>query len=185
MSLARDYIYASFAKSSQALAGLEKALHALGLLDQSMTKVTARARARAAKSKLDAQQRDHEKLVEDAVTAYYDADDQRTAALAALTASDDGRAAAVTTLVELNESPQRIAALVGLSTTKIRKLRRTPTVTTKTAKKTDTDKSEDTGAAGQDGPPDRARTAAAGSGTSPTTAEPENEPEPEAAALAS
>lgn len=30
----RDYIYASFAKSSQALAGLEKALHALGLLDQ-------------------------------------------------------------------------------------------------------------------------------------------------------
>lgn len=30
----RDYIYASFARSSQALAGLEKALHALGLLDQ-------------------------------------------------------------------------------------------------------------------------------------------------------
>lgn len=148
-------------------------------------KVSARERARAAKAKLDAQQRDHEKLVEDAVTAYYDADDQRTAALAALTAADDGRAAAVTTLVELNEAPQRIAALVGLSTTEIRKLRRTPTVATKTAKQTDTDKSEDAGAAAQDGAPDRARTAAVASAPSPTTAEPQSEPEPEAAALAS
>jgi len=31
---ARDYIYATFERSSQALAGLEKALFALGLLDQ-------------------------------------------------------------------------------------------------------------------------------------------------------
>ena len=31
---AREYIYGSFEKSSQALAGLEKALLALGLLDQ-------------------------------------------------------------------------------------------------------------------------------------------------------
>lgn len=30
----RDYIYASYAKSSQALAGLEKPLHALGLFDR-------------------------------------------------------------------------------------------------------------------------------------------------------
>jgi hypothetical protein len=32
--LPRDYIYGAFEKSSQALAGLEKALLALGLLDQ-------------------------------------------------------------------------------------------------------------------------------------------------------
>jgi hypothetical protein len=32
--IAREYIYGTFEKSSQALAGLEKALLALGLLDQ-------------------------------------------------------------------------------------------------------------------------------------------------------
>ncbi len=96
-------------------------------------KVSARERARAAKAKLDAEQRDHEKLVEDAVTAYYDAEDKRAAAAAALAAADTARAAAVKTLTDLNEPPKRIAALVGLSPVEIRKLRRTTTTTTTTA----------------------------------------------------
>jgi len=150
---------------------------------RSTTKVTARARARAAKAKLDAQQRDHERLVEDAVTAYYDADDQRTAALAALAAADNGRATAVTTLAELNETPQRIAVLVELSTTEIRKLRGS-TTGTKTKKKTDTDDAQDTGTAAQDAVPDRG-TASKGTPDKTAPVEPESEPAPDAAALAS
>ena len=145
-------------------------------------KVSARERARAAKAKLDAEQRDHGKRVEDAVTAYYDADDQRSAAVAALDTADHNRATAVKTLTDLNEPPKRIAALVGLSTAELRKLRRLLAGATTTAEE-DGDATEHLPAAAQGGIPGRG---SAGTSTPDTTppAEPEREPEPAAAALA-
>lgn len=89
------------------------------------TKLSARDRARAAKAKLDAAGRDHHKLVEDAVTGFYEADDAREAALAAIAAADAARGAAITTLSGLNESVTRIASLTCLDPSEVRKLKRT------------------------------------------------------------
>jgi len=113
----------------------------------STTKVTARERARAAKAVLDAERRDHEKSVEDATTTYYEAQDARDAAMAALEDADTVRGAAVQTLLDLGEPPARVAVLVGLSLAEVRKLRRT---TTTTADDNDNDKSPEQDAAATD-----------------------------------
>ncbi len=91
----------------------------------STTKVTARERARAAKAVLDAERRDHEKAVEDATTTYYEAEDARGAAIAALEDADTARGAAVQSLLDLGEPPARVAVLVGLTAAEVRKLKRT------------------------------------------------------------
>lgn len=91
----------------------------------STTKVTARERARAAKAVLDTERRDHEKAVEDATTTYYEAQDARDAAMAALEDADTARGVAVQALLELGEPPARVAVLVGLSAAEVRKLKRT------------------------------------------------------------
>lgn len=91
----------------------------------STTKLSARERARAAKAKLDADDRDHQKLIEDAVIAYYEAEDARQAAVDALASAETTRATAVHTLSALNESVTRIAGLTGLDTSEVRKLKRT------------------------------------------------------------
>jgi len=90
----------------------------------STTKVTARERARAAKAVLDAERRDHEKSVEDATTTYYEAEDARDAAVTALEDADTARGAAVQALLDLGEPPTRVAVLVGLTATEVRKLKR-------------------------------------------------------------
>ena len=90
----------------------------------STTKVTARERARAANAVLDAELRDHEKSVEDATTMYYEAEDARDAALAALEEADTARGAAVQALLDLGEPPAHVAVLVGLTATEVRKLKR-------------------------------------------------------------
>jgi DNA-directed RNA polymerase specialized sigma24 family protein len=91
----------------------------------STTKISARERARAAKARLDAEERDHQKLVEDAVVSYYEGEDARDAAHEALAAAETGRAAAVNALSELGESVTRIASLTGLDASEVRKLKRT------------------------------------------------------------
>ncbi len=111
----------------------------------STTKVTARERARAAKAVLDAECRDHEKSVEDATTTYYEAQDARDTAIAALEEADTARGAAVQSLLDLGEPPARIAVLVGLSVAEVRKLRRTTT-----ADDNDNDKSPEQDAAATD-----------------------------------
>jgi len=113
----------------------------------STTKVTARERARAAKAVLDAERRDHEKAVEDATTTYYEAQDARDTAIAALEEADTARGAAVQSLLDLGEPPARVAVLVGLSVAEVRKLRRT---TTTTADDNDNDKSPEQDAAATD-----------------------------------
>jgi DNA-directed RNA polymerase specialized sigma24 family protein len=91
----------------------------------STTKISARERARAAKARLDAEERDHQKLVEDAVVSYYEGEDARDAAHEALAAAETGRAAAVNAISELGESVTRIASLTGLDASEVRKLKRT------------------------------------------------------------
>ncbi len=97
----------------------------------STTRLSARERARAAKAKLDADERDHQKLVEDGVIAYYEAEDAREAAVDAMEAAETARAAAVNTLSELNESVTRIASLTGLDASEVRKLKRTASTSDK------------------------------------------------------
>lgn len=97
----------------------------------STTKISARDRARAAKAKLDADERDHQKLVEDGVIAYYEAEDAQEAAVDALAAAETARAAAVNTLSELSETVSRIAILTGLDASEVRKLKRTAGTTDK------------------------------------------------------
>ena len=99
----------------------------------STTKISARERARAARAKLDAEERDHQKLVEDAVVSYYEGEDARDAAHEALAAAENARAAAVNVLSELGESVTRIASLTGLDATEVRKLKRTASTTDKDA----------------------------------------------------
>jgi len=111
----------------------------------STTKVTARERARAAKAVLDAERRDHEKSVENATTTYYEAQDARDTAIAALEDADTARGAAVQSLLDLGEPPARVAVLVGLSVAEVRKLRRTTTTTAD-----DNDKSPEQDAAATD-----------------------------------
>jgi len=113
----------------------------------STTKVTARERARAAKAVLDAERRDHEKSVEDATTTYYEAQDARDTAMAALEDADTARGAAVQTLLDLREPPARVAVLVGLSVAEVRKLRRTTTTADDNDNDNDNDKSPEQGAA--------------------------------------
>ncbi len=109
---------------------LDRTIHdtpvrSMNMARTSTTKVTARERARAAKAVLDAERRDHEKAVEDATTTYYEAQDARDAAAAALKDADTARGSAVQALLDLGEPPARVAALVGLSAADVRKLKRT------------------------------------------------------------
>ncbi len=97
----------------------------------STTKISARERARTAKAKLDAEERDHHKLVEDAVVSYYEGEDARDAAHEALATAETARAAAVNALSELGESVTRIASLTGLDASEVRKLKRTATTPNK------------------------------------------------------
>ncbi len=100
-------------------------VRSMNMARTSTTKVTARERARAAKAVLDAERHDHEKAVEDATTTYYEAQDARDAAATALKDADTARGSAVQALLDLGEPPARVAALVGLTTTEVRKLKRT------------------------------------------------------------
>jgi hypothetical protein len=95
----------------------------------STTKISARERARAAKAALDASERDHHKLVEDAVVAYYESEDAKEAAIDALAAAETARASTVNALSELGESVPRIASLTGLDASEVRKLKRTASIT--------------------------------------------------------
>ena len=95
----------------------------------STTKISARERARAAKAALDAAERDHHKLVEDAVVTYYESEDAKEAATDALAAAETAQAGAVNALSELGQSVPRIASLTGLDASEVRRLKRTASTT--------------------------------------------------------
>src|ERR1035437_2629363 len=87
-------------------------------------KVTARERARLAKATLDAERATREKRIEDAATEFYVAADQRDGALAKVSEAEPKRSRAIASLVTHDETVERIAALCGIQTSEVRRLRK-------------------------------------------------------------
>jgi uncharacterized iron-regulated protein len=90
---------------------------------ESVGKVTARERARLAKATLDAERATREKRIEDAATEFYVAADQRDGALAKVSEAESAMSRAIASLVTQDETVERIAALCGIQTSEVRRLR--------------------------------------------------------------
>jgi uncharacterized iron-regulated protein len=91
---------------------------------ESVGKVTARERARLAKATLDAERATREKRIEDAATEFYVAADQRDGALAKVSEAESAMSRAIASLVTQDETVERIAALCGIQTSEVRRLRK-------------------------------------------------------------
>jgi hypothetical protein len=91
---------------------------------ESVGKVTARERARLAKATLDAERATREKRIEDAATEFYVAADQRDGALAKVSEAESAMSRAIASLVTHDETVERIAALCGIQTSEVRRLRK-------------------------------------------------------------
>ena len=91
---------------------------------ESVGKVTARERARLAKATLDAERATREKRIEDAATKFYVAADQRDGALAKVSEAESAMSRAIASLVTHDETVERIAALCGIQTSEVRRLRK-------------------------------------------------------------
>lgn len=83
----------------------------------------ARARAREAKARLDAERASEEKRVEDLVTKWYVTQDEHEQAEQALAAAEAARASVVAQLLE-TQSVDRVAGLCGLERGDVGRLRR-------------------------------------------------------------
>ena len=104
-----------------------------GQAEKPVGKVTARERARLAKATLDAERASREKRIEDAATEFYVAADQRDGALAKVTEAESAMSRAIASLVTQDESVERIAALCGIQTSEVRRLRKLNPDTAKAA----------------------------------------------------
>lgn len=87
-------------------------------------KVAARERARLAKATLDVERAMREKKIEDAATAFYVADDARSAACQAVGRAEAAMGAAIADLVAQEETVPRIATLCGIDVAEVRRLRK-------------------------------------------------------------
>ena len=104
-----------------------------GQTEKPVGKVTARERARLAKATLDAERATREKRIEDAATEFYVAADQRDGALAKVSEAESAMSRAIASLVTQDESVERIAALCGIQTSEVRRLRKLSTDTARAA----------------------------------------------------
>lgn len=95
-----------------------------GQTEKPVGKVTARERARLAKATLDAERATREKRIEDAATEFYVAADQRDGALAKVSEAESAMSRAIASLVTHDETVERIAALCGIQTSEVRRLRK-------------------------------------------------------------
>ena len=95
-----------------------------GQTEKPVGKVTARERARLAKATLDAERATREKRIEDAATEFYVAADQRDGALAKVSEAESAMSRAIASLVTQDETVERIAALCGIQTSEVRRLRK-------------------------------------------------------------
>ena len=87
------------------------------------SKSDARERARAARLRLDADRAERDRKLEEAATAFFVGDSRRTDLLAQVQEADQEMGRAVTDLVDLGETPNRIATLLGIATSEVRRLR--------------------------------------------------------------
>lgn len=100
--------------------------------------LSARARARQAKAELDAQRVERDRLIVDATTAFYEADESLAKARAAAEMAEQQRAATVGQLFDLRQTEAEVATLCGLGIKEVRELRR-KAAATKQSSATDAD----------------------------------------------
>lgn len=86
--------------------------------------VAARTKARQAKAALDAQRAEHDRLVVDAATEFYEAADALAAAQAAVAAAEQQRMRSVARLSQLGQTDDQVATLCDLPVKDVRELRR-------------------------------------------------------------
>ncbi|GAA3512881.1 hypothetical protein [Georgenia daeguensis] len=84
----------------------------------------ARERARNARLRLDAERDKRDGLIEDAVAAYYTAGDEREDLVATLRDVEARMRATVRELIDLRETPTRVAALLGIEAREVRAIRK-------------------------------------------------------------
>ena len=87
------------------------------------TKKNNRERARQRRVELDAERARRDAAIEEAASTFFDANDDRDELIAKLDAIDVDRALAVQSLVELKETNPRIAQLLDIPMTEVRRLR--------------------------------------------------------------
>ena len=87
------------------------------------SKVDARERARQARLKIDAERDRRDQEIEEAAARYFTAHDERSDLLLQLEAVEDRLRAMVGELLDLGESPARVAALLGIEAKGVRRLR--------------------------------------------------------------
>lgn len=84
----------------------------------------ARERARNARLRLDAERDKRDALIEDAAAAYYTAFDEREELIAKLRDVETRMRATVRELINLRETPTRVAALLGVEAREVRLIRK-------------------------------------------------------------
>jgi len=84
----------------------------------------ARERARNARLRLDAERDKRDGLIEDAAAAYYTTADEREDLIAKLRDVEARMRATVRELIDLGETPTRVAALLGIDAREVRAIRR-------------------------------------------------------------
>ncbi|TCU43291.1 hypothetical protein [Curtobacterium sp. PhB146] len=87
------------------------------------TKKDNRERARQRRAELDAERARRDAAIEEAASTFFDANDDREELIAKLDAIDVDRALAVQSLVELKETNPRIAQLLDIPASEVRRLR--------------------------------------------------------------
>lgn len=85
-------------------------------------RITARERARAARTALDAARERRDTQIEEAAAQFFEASDEIDEVRRSLDALDERRRDAVAALVGLKEPPARIVALLGIDSAEYRRL---------------------------------------------------------------
>ncbi|MCK6210549.1 hypothetical protein KZX45_08335 [Georgenia sp. EYE_87] len=86
--------------------------------------IDARERARSARLRLDAERDKRDRLIEEAAAKYYTAGDERDELATKLQALDERMDATVQDLLNLGETPSRVAVLLGIEAREVRRIRR-------------------------------------------------------------
>lgn len=90
-------------------------------------RVDARERARQARLRIDAEREQRDREIEEAATEYFRADDERTKIADQLNAAQTKVDIAIRGLLDLGESPRRVADLLELDAAAVRRARATGT----------------------------------------------------------
>lgn len=86
-------------------------------------RIDARERARQARLRVDAEREERDRKIEAAATEYFKADDERGAVVAQLETAQGKVDSAIRALLELGESPRRVAALLEIEPADVRRAR--------------------------------------------------------------